>query len=123
MSDGDGGVKLLYNPHIFVCLEDKECRVGEGCCGEKGAGDLFGHMRAYAKSKGVTGIRVNRASCLERCELGPVMVLYPEGVWYAFRTQADVEEIVDTHVIGGGRVERLMLAPGHTPADLAAAGE
>ena len=109
MSDGDSGRKLLYDPHIFVCLEDQEIEPGRGCCADKGVMDLFGHMRAYAKQNGVTGIRINRASCLRRCEAGPVMVVYPEGVWYTVKTKEDAEEIVRSHIIEGKRVERLML--------------
>lgn len=112
MNDGDGGRKLLYDPHIFFCLEENETAPGRVCCGAKGAGDLFAHMRMFAKQNGVTGIRVNRASCLDRCELGPIMVVYPEGIWYAVRTKEDVEEIVRTHIIEGRRVERLMVRAG-----------
>lgn len=122
MNDGDGGRKLLYDPHIFFCLEEKETASGRRCCADRGAGDLFGHMRAYAKENGVTGIRINRVSCLDRCELGPIMVVYPEGVWYAVRTKEDAEEIVRTHIMEGGRVERLMVRPSdREPADLAMA--
>jgi (2Fe-2S) ferredoxin len=112
MNDGDSGRKLLYDPHIFFCLEENQAKPGQACCAEKGAMDLFGHMRAFAKQNGVTGIRVNRASCLERCELGPIMVVYPEGVWYAVKTKEDVEEIVKSHIIEGRLVDRLMVAPG-----------
>jgi (2Fe-2S) ferredoxin len=112
MNDGDGGRKLLYDPHIFFCLEENEKHPGQGCCADKGAMDLFGHMRAFAKQNGVTAIRVNRASCLDRCELGPIMVVYPEGVWYAVRTKEDVEEIVKSHIMEGRRVERLMVRRG-----------
>jgi (2Fe-2S) ferredoxin len=66
-------------------------------------------MKVRAKELGVSG-RVNSAGCMERCELGPVMVIYPEGIWYSYRDAADIDEILTTHVVGGGRVERLMLA-------------
>lgn len=112
MNDGDSGRKLLYDPHIFFCLEEDKAQPDQTCCAEKGAMDLFGHMRAFAKQNGVTGIRVNRASCLERCELGPIMVVYPEGIWYAVRTKEDVEEIVKSHIIEGRPVDRLIVAPG-----------
>lgn len=121
MNDGDSGRKLLYDPHIFFCLEENEATPGRTCCAEKGAGDLFTHMRMFAKQNGVTGIRVNRASCLDRCELGPIMVVYPEGIWYAVRTKEDVEEIVKSHIMEGRRVERLLVAPGATtPEDIGA---
>ena len=120
MNDGDGGRKLLYNPHIFVCLEENESEPGRGCCVDKGVMELFAHMRIYAKQNGVTGIRINRASCLDRCELGPIMVVYPEGVWYTLRTKEDAEEIVRTHIIGGGRVDRLLVEPSGREAAQAA---
>lgn len=122
MTASDSGETLLYAPHVFYCLADEGCPAGETCCGAKGAMHLFEHMRAYAKSRGVKGIRINRSACLQRCSLGPVMVLYPEGIWYGFRTEADVEEIVDTHILGGERVERLILTPETRPGDLAMAG-
>ncbi|WP_432761261.1 (2Fe-2S) ferredoxin domain-containing protein [Roseomonas indoligenes] len=71
-------------------------------------------MKARAKELGIPGIRVNSAGCLDRCEFGPVMVIYPEGIWYRAETREDIDEILQTHVIGHGRVHRLML----TEADL-----
>jgi (2Fe-2S) ferredoxin len=56
-------------------------------------------------------VRINSSGCLDRCELGPTMVIYPEGVWYHYRTREDVDEILRTHVAGGSRVTRLMLTP------------
>ncbi len=72
-------------------------------------------MKARAKELGLEPkIRINSAGCLERCELGPTMVIYPEGIWYTFQTKEDIDEILQTHVVGGGRVERLMLQPDET---------
>lgn len=113
MSDGDGSRKLLYDPHIFICTEETACKQGNTCCGAAGTAELLGYMKGAAKGRGIKNIRVNRATCLERCAEGPVMVLYPEGVWYSFRTKEDIDEIIDTHLAKGGRVERLMVdAPG-----------
>jgi (2Fe-2S) ferredoxin len=66
-------------------------------------------MKARAKELGLSGVRINTAGCLDRCELGPSIVIYPEGVWYTVRTEADVDEILAAHVRGGGRVERLLM--------------
>jgi (2Fe-2S) ferredoxin len=72
-------------------------------------------MKARAKELGLEpNIRINSAGCLERCELGPTMVIYPEGIWYTYQTKEDIDEILQTHVVGGGRVERLMLQPDET---------
>ncbi|HEX9809454.1 MAG TPA: (2Fe-2S) ferredoxin domain-containing protein [Alphaproteobacteria bacterium] len=111
MSDANGGRKLLYDPHIFICTEEKSCRAGASCCGQQGTAELLGYMKATAKARGIDNIRVNRSTCLERCEQGPVMVLYPEGIWYSFRSQRDIDEIIDKHLVRGGRAERLMVDP------------
>jgi (2Fe-2S) ferredoxin len=66
-------------------------------------------MKARAKELGLKDVRINTSGCLDRCELGPSMVIYPEGVWYTVRTREDVDEILQTHLIGGDRVERLMM--------------
>ena len=71
-------------------------------------------MRDYVKSRvkelGCAGpgkIRVNNAGCLDRCSLGPVLVVYPEGVWYSYVDKADLDEIIDEHLVAGRVVERL----------------
>ena len=66
-------------------------------------------MKARAKELGIPAIRVNQAGCLDRCEFGPVMVIYPEGIWYRAQTREDIDEILQTHLQEGGRVSRLML--------------
>jgi len=73
-------------------------------------------MREHAKKKvkkaGLHGeghIRINQAGCLGRCDDGPVLVVYPEGVWYRYFDKADVDEIVEKHLLGGAVVDRLRL--------------
>jgi (2Fe-2S) ferredoxin len=68
-------------------------------------------MREKARSLGIENIRVNASGCLDRCELGPNMVIYPEGVWYHYESTEDVDEILQKHFLEGGRVKRLMLQP------------
>ena len=68
-------------------------------------------MKARAKELGLAEIRINTAGCLDRCECGPTVVIYPEGVWYSIATRADVDEVLEVHLRGGGRVARLMLQP------------
>jgi (2Fe-2S) ferredoxin len=66
-------------------------------------------MKARAKALGLKGVRVNTAGCLDRCEHGPSVVIYPEGVWYTLRSEADVDEILAFHVQGGRPAERLLM--------------
>ena len=73
-------------------------------------------MQAYAKDrigqlkmKGEGKVRINKAGCMDRCDLGPVMVVYPEAVWYTYIDKEDVEEIIQEHLINGRIVERLKI--------------
>jgi len=66
-------------------------------------------MKVRTKELGIDSIRINAAGCLDRCELGPVMVVYPEGIWYRFDSEADIDEIIISHLQQGKPVERLRL--------------
>jgi (2Fe-2S) ferredoxin len=72
-------------------------------------------MKARAKELGLKKVRINTAGCLDRCELGPSLLIYPEGVWYSPKTTEDIDEILSVHLQQGGRVTRLMLRPGDDP--------
>lgn len=72
-------------------------------------------MKARVKELELEKVRVNASGCLDRCELGPTMVIYPEGVWYRYDTRADVDEILEVHLLGKGRVDRLLLNASDTP--------
>jgi (2Fe-2S) ferredoxin len=109
MAENSQEQEQFYKSHIFVCTNQRPAGHPKGSCAEKGSEKLRNYMKVRAKELGVSG-RVNSAGCMERCELGPVMVIYPEGIWYSYRDAADIDEILTTHVVGGGRVERLMLA-------------
>ena len=75
-------------------------------------------MKARAKELGLQRVRVNMAGCLDRCEFGPTMVIYPVGIWYGPKTREDVDEILAAHLVAGGRAQRLML----TERDVVAKG-
>lgn len=98
-----------YQHHVFCCTNERPAGHQRGCCKSKNAEALRNYFKARAKEKGIQDVRVNTAGCLDRCELGPVMVIYPEGVWYSAATTADIDEIIDSHLIGGVLVERLVL--------------
>ena len=105
---------LCYRRHVFCCVNERPAGHPRGCCKEKGSDKLRNYMKARAKELGLSDVRVNNAGCLDRCELGPTMVIYPEGVWYRYDNAADLDEILQVHLIEGGRVTRLMLQPEDT---------
>ena len=72
-------------------------------------------MKMRAKELGLDAVRINAAQCLDRCELGPTVVIYPEGVWYRCETKEDIDEVLQTHLVHGGRVKHLMLDPTEKP--------
>lgn len=101
--------ELYYRSHIFCCTNQRPAGHKRGCCADKDAEALRNYMKKRAKELGLADVRVNGAGCLDRCELGPCLVIYPEGVWYRPTSEADIDEILTQHVAGGKRVERLLL--------------
>jgi len=100
-----------YEAHVFCCTNKRPDGHPRGSCADKGSEDLRNYMKDRAKQLGLKKVRINSAGCLDRCELGPTVVIYPEGVWYSAPTKEDIDEILQTHLVEGGRVERLMLQP------------
>ncbi len=104
-----GDPPLFYDTHVFVCLNEREPGHPRGCCLEKGAEELQAYMKAKARELGLKKVRINKAGCLDRCELGPVMVVYPNETWYTYVDKSDVDEIVEEHLKNGRVVERLKI--------------
>lgn len=118
MTSQPGDPASYYRAHIFVCTNERPAGHPRGSCGAKGSEKLRNYMKTRAKELGLgldEGVRVNNAGCLERCELGPTVVIYPDGVWYRAESFADIDEILAVHVQQGGRVARLMLRPEDGP--------
>jgi (2Fe-2S) ferredoxin len=116
----------FYEAQVFVCTNDR----GEGAkrpsCARRGSEKLRDYMKAQARAAGLKNVRINAAGCLDRCELGCDLVIYPEGVWYHYDTREDLDEIIEVHLKQGGRVERLILTTEQTelrPEQSAAAAE
>lgn len=102
--------EFFYNTHVFCCTNQRPDGHTRGCCHSKQATKLRNYMKARVKELGLPETRVNVAGCLDRCELGPVMVVYPEGIWYRYTTTDDIDEIIQSHLIDGQPVTRLQLA-------------
>jgi len=100
----------FYKHHIFFCLNQRDG--GRECCHDKHAEQMQGYAKKRVKQLGLSGpgqVRVNKAGCLDRCELGPVAVVYPDNIWYTYVDESDIDEIVESHLRDGKPVERLRL--------------
>ncbi len=99
-----------YDIHVFVCENERHPQHPRGSCAARSPGPLREWFKEAMAAKGVlAGNRVNRSGCLDYCECGPVVVVYPEGVWYRPTSRRDVEEIVREHFVRGRIVERLLI--------------
>lgn len=97
-----------FERHVFFCCNQRA--KGETCCNNHGASDMLAYAKDRARKAGApANVRINRAGCLGRCDQGPVMVVYPEAVWYTYIDAEDIDEIVDEHILAGRVVERLKL--------------
>ena len=99
-----------FKHHVFFCCNQRG--EGESCCNNLGATAA----QTYAKDriaqlglKGKGNIRINKAGCLDRCDDGPVLVVYPDETWYTYVVSEDIEEIIQEHLIHGRVVERLKI--------------
>lgn len=96
-----------YRHHVFFCTNRRE---EGGCCQDHGAQAMRDYAKQRVKALGLAGpggVRINNAGCLDRCGEGPVIVVYPEAVWYTYVDREDIDEIIDRHLIGGEVVQRL----------------
>lgn len=99
-----------YTHHIFVCENIRDESDPRGCCGAKGSAEIREAFKNEIKQRGLKGVvRANKAGCLDQCESGPTVVVYPEAVWYGHVSKEDVTEIMDSHIAGGNPVERLRI--------------
>jgi (2Fe-2S) ferredoxin len=100
-----------FERHLFVCGNRREDGHPRGCCDPSGAEALHKAFKQALAERGLQRrMRANRSGCLDQCEHGPTVVVYPDAVWYGGVTSSDVAEIVDQHLVGGQPVARLRLA-------------
>lgn len=99
----------LYSPHIFCCTNRRPDDHPRGSCGAKNAEALRQYLRDKLKDAGFDNARANVAGCLDQCENGPVLVIYPEGIWYRAASTEDIDRIVEQHLRNGQIVTDLQL--------------
>jgi (2Fe-2S) ferredoxin len=99
-----------FQRHVFVCVNERAPGNPKGCCKAKGAEEVRDELKKRLYEIGLKGVvRANNSGCLDQCENGVTVVVYPEQVWYGHVTVADVPELIDRHILRGEFVERLML--------------
>ncbi len=100
---------LFFDFHVFVCTNRRPDGHSRGSCAARGSEHLRDYMKARAKELGLKRVRINSSGCLDRCESGPCIVVYPDGIWYRVDTVADVDRVLLAHLQSGERAETLML--------------
>ncbi|HJS39153.1 MAG TPA: (2Fe-2S) ferredoxin domain-containing protein [Burkholderiales bacterium] len=101
-----------YERHVFFCCNERDPSDPRGCCSAKGAAEMRDYAKQRVKALGLAGagkVRINQAGCLDRCEEGPCVVVYPDAVWYTFVDRGDIDEIIEEHLRHGRIVERLRI--------------
>jgi len=99
-----------FQRHVFVCINERAADHPRGCCKAKGGVEVRDRLKQELTKRGLSKmIRANNAGCLDQCEQGVTVVVYPEQVWYGHVTVDDIAEIVEKHLIGGEIVTRLVL--------------
>jgi (2Fe-2S) ferredoxin len=104
-------IPKVFARHAFICGVERPPGHPRGSCGAQGAKPLIDRLQARKERLNRPDIAVTTSGCFGFCAAGPVLVVYPEGVWYLPRTPDDIDAIVDTHLLGGELVERLVVVP------------
>lgn len=108
-----------FKRHIFVCTNQRSPDDPRGSCSKLGSVALHEAFKAETKRLNLKGIvRANKAGCLDHCAEGPSVVIYPEGVWYQVKSEADVTEIMERHIMEGEVVTRLIMPDHPAPTKL-----
>ena len=99
-----------FQKHLFVCNNQRKEDDPRGCCASRGSLDLLDHLKRRIHECGLKGkVHVNKAGCLDACEYGPTLVVYPDDVWYSPKTKEDMQEILTEHVQNDRIVKRLVV--------------
>jgi len=100
----------VFEHHVFVCHNSRPADAPHPSCTSDGKSDLHSQLQLLTKEAGLAGkVRINKSGCLDQCEHGPTVVVYPEAVWYHVPTVEDAEEVLRSHIIEGKVVDRLLI--------------
>jgi (2Fe-2S) ferredoxin len=97
--------------HVFVCCNQRAPGHPRGCCDPDGSEKLCNALRAELSKHSIPGlVRVNKCGCLDQCELGPTVVIYPQAIWYGRVQITDVSRIVTETILHGRLLPDLLIA-------------
>ena len=99
-----------FQPHIFVCCNQREPGHSRGRCDPDGVGGLRAEFKKEVKRRGLAPlVRANSAGCLDQCECGPTVVIYPQEIWYGGVTEEDIPRIIEETIINGRVLDDLLI--------------
>jgi len=99
-----------FQRHVFVCLNERPADHPRGCCALHGSAQVRDALKDELKRRGLASVvRANNAGCLDACDHGAVLVIYPEGIWYGKVTVDDVPEIIERTILAGEVIQRLVI--------------
>ena len=100
----------FFERHVFCCTNQRPEGHAKGCCANKKSVKLRTYMKKKTKEEiPDKKIRINASGCLDHCEHGPAMVVYPDNVWYAYQSEEDIDLIIKEHLINDSIVEKLLI--------------
>jgi (2Fe-2S) ferredoxin len=102
---------MVFKYHVFICGQQRPPQHPRGSCGAAGAMPLIERLGAKVQALGNPEVTMTVSGCMGFCQAGPIIVVYPEGIWYAPKTVADIDEIAASHLGEGNPVERLIILP------------
>jgi len=98
-----------FKKHIFICMNQREAGHPRGCCDPSGQGELQRLFKVKLTQRRIQLVRANKSGCLDQCELGPTVAVYPDGIFYGAVRPEDVDEIIESHIVNDKPVERLRI--------------
>jgi (2Fe-2S) ferredoxin len=104
-------IPMVFKYHVFTCTTKRPAGHPRGSCMERGAQPLWERLGQKLEAKQLPDVSLTMTGCLSFCSAGPLMVVYPEGIWYHPTTAEDIDEIIQSHFVEGNPVERLIIVP------------
>ena len=108
-SSAEAELPVVFPYHVFCCFQQRPAGHPRGSCAVQGAAPLWQRLSAKLQGKPIASVSMVGTGCLGFCSAGPLMVVYPQGVWYAPKTEEDIDEIIASHLEGGQIVDRLAM--------------